>query len=121
MAIILLVQAFFLILNFSTDNTNLKSIRFIFRPYFTYWLSFVQVTILIVMISVYSFAPIGVSQMKTEQNVSIEMFSFEMFFLTIFLKMCMGSFKLVYLGVVYMKKGLANQSWLTYQAGFFIM
>ncbi|XP_057310794.1 inactive rhomboid protein 1-like [Hydractinia symbiolongicarpus] len=39
------------------------------RPYFTYWLSFVQVTILIVMISVYSFAPIGVSQKKTEQNV----------------------------------------------------
>nr|XP_047142960.1 inactive rhomboid protein 1 [Hydra vulgaris] len=41
------------------------------RPYFTYWLSFVQVVVLIVMISVYPFAPIGVSERSTQKNILV--------------------------------------------------
>lgn len=42
------------------------------RPYFTYWLSFVQIVILIVMLSIYPLAEIGVSQktIKEERLIS---------------------------------------------------
>jgi len=39
------------------------------RPYFTYWLSFVQLVILIVMVSVYPFAPVGVSQKQIKEDL----------------------------------------------------
>lgn len=44
---------------------------FLHRPYFTYWVSFVQVVILIVMVSVYPFAPIGFSQKQLTKKVSV--------------------------------------------------
>eukprot|EP00794_Sanderia_malayensis_P008920 gene8920-9872_t len=41
------------------------------RPYFTYYVSFVQLLVLIVMVSVYSFAPVGTSKKTVEKQVII--------------------------------------------------
>ena len=41
------------------------------RPYFTYWISFVQVIVLIVGLSVYGFAPIGFTETEEKRLVSL--------------------------------------------------
>lgn len=40
------------------------------RPFFTYWISFVQTVVLIVGLAVYGFAPIGFTERKIEGVVS---------------------------------------------------
>ena len=42
---------------------------FFFRPFFTYYVSFVQIVVLIVMVSVYSFAPVGTSKKIVQEEV----------------------------------------------------
>ena len=42
---------------------------FCFRPFFTYYVSFVQIVVLIVMVSVYSFAPVGTSKKIVQEEV----------------------------------------------------
>ena len=61
-----LLMSFILISNF--DVLVIFSI-FCFRPFFTYYVSFVQVIVLIVMVSVYSFAPIGTSKKVIQSEV----------------------------------------------------
>ncbi|PFX30963.1 inactive rhomboid protein 1-like isoform X1 [Stylophora pistillata] len=39
------------------------------RPYFTYWISFVQVIVLVVGLAVYGFAPIGFTETKEERLI----------------------------------------------------
>lgn len=46
---------------------------FFCRPYFTYWVTFVQTLIFIVSVAVYGIAPIGVSETETKQIVSYKM------------------------------------------------
>jgi len=41
------------------------------RPFFTYYVSFVQVVVLIVMVSVYSFAPVGTSKKVIQSEVTM--------------------------------------------------
>ena len=41
-----------------------------FRPYFSYWVTFVQIVIFIVSVAVYGIAPIGISTTKVSANVS---------------------------------------------------
>ncbi|CAB4038967.1 Hypothetical predicted protein, partial [Paramuricea clavata] len=42
------------------QDTTLKGSRCAYdRPYFTYWISFVQTTVLIITLAVYGFAPVG--------------------------------------------------------------
>eukprot|EP00795_Rhopilema_esculentum_P009388 gene9388-17092_t len=45
--------------------------RFGLGPFFTYWVSFLQVVILIVMVSVYSFAPVGTSKKTVQEKVTV--------------------------------------------------
>jgi hypothetical protein len=45
-------------------------ILFDFRPYFTYWVTFVQTLIFIVSVAVYGIAPIGVSETEYKDIVS---------------------------------------------------
>lgn len=40
-----------------------------FRPYFTYWVTFVQLVVLIVSMSVYGLAPIGFNKAKESKDV----------------------------------------------------
>ena len=40
------------------------------RPYFTYWVTFVQIAILFISILLYGFGPIGVDQYKRSNMVS---------------------------------------------------
>jgi len=42
-----------------------------FRPYFTYWVTFVQLVIFIVSVSVYGFAPIGFGKKIESQDVLV--------------------------------------------------
>lgn len=42
-----------------------------FRPYFTYWVTFVQVVVCIVSIAVYGFAPIGLGKRVESQDVLV--------------------------------------------------
>ena len=52
----------------------LKLIQFFsfnFRPFFTYWVTFVQVVVFIVAIAVYGIAPIGSSETEYTEAVSI--------------------------------------------------
>ena len=42
-----------------------------FRPFFTYWISFVQLIVLIVGLAVYGFAPIGFTESSEEALVII--------------------------------------------------
>lgn len=42
-----------------------------FRPYFTYWVTFVQTLIFIVSVAVYGIAPIGVSETEYKDIVSL--------------------------------------------------
>ena len=61
---------FTLIVNFMT----LKLIQFFsfnFRPFFTYWVTFVQVVVFIVAIAVYGIAPIGSSETEYTEAVCI--------------------------------------------------
>ena len=44
---------------------------FYFRPYFTYWISFVQLIVLVVGLAVYGFAPIGFTETDKEALVII--------------------------------------------------
>ena len=44
---------------------------FLCRPFFTYWISFVQTVVLIVGLAVYGFAPIGFTERKIEGVVSV--------------------------------------------------
>lgn len=46
-------------------------ISFYFRPFFTYWISFVQLIVLIVGLSVYGFAPIGFTETKIQEVVIV--------------------------------------------------
>lgn len=48
------------------------SINFSFhcRPYFTYWVTFVQILVFIVSVSVYGIAPIGVEETYYDEPVS---------------------------------------------------
>lgn len=40
-----------------------------FRPYFTYWVTFVQIVVFIVSLAVYGIAPIGISTTVKAANV----------------------------------------------------
>ena len=41
------------------------------RPYFTYWITFVQIVVFIVSVSVYGIAPIGVGKRVESQDVLV--------------------------------------------------
>ena len=44
------------------------------RPYFTYWVTFVQVAIMFISILLYGFGPIGVDQYKRSNMVRFKLF-----------------------------------------------
>ncbi|OPL21125.1 hypothetical protein AM593_07347, partial [Mytilus galloprovincialis] len=46
-------------------------------PYFTFWVTFVQLLVFIVSIAVYGIAPIGVSERVTEESVMMPNLAFE--------------------------------------------
>ena len=48
---------------------NLIFLFYNFRPFFTYWISFVQLIVLIVGLAVYGFAPIGFTESTKEALV----------------------------------------------------
>ena len=56
-----------------TNQKNLKCmiVSLSSRPYFTYWISFVQTVVLIVALAVYRFAPIGFTETTKEGVVII--------------------------------------------------
>lgn len=41
------------------------------RPYFTYWITFVQIVVFIVSVSVFGFAPIGVNKKVEKKDVLV--------------------------------------------------
>lgn len=45
-------------------------ILFSFRPYFTYWITFVHIVITLLSCCTYGFAPVGFAQHSTSQLVS---------------------------------------------------
>jgi len=49
---------------------NIKIIIFFFRPFFTYWVTFVQIVVFIVSVAVYGIAPIGHSETIYSEAVS---------------------------------------------------
>ena len=44
---------------------------FCFRPYFTYWVTFVQIVVFITSVSVFGIAPIGVGKKVEKQDVLV--------------------------------------------------
>ena len=62
-----------------------------FRPYFSYWVTFVQIVIFIVSVSVYGYAPIGIGVYKESKNVSFFKETLK-FFLFVFLFNPSGAF-----------------------------
>lgn len=49
----------------------LALVVYYFRPYFTYWITFVQVVVFIVSVSVYGIAPIGVNKRVESRDVLV--------------------------------------------------
>ena len=54
----------------SITHYTLLNYASLYRTFFTYWVSFVQVIILIVMVAIYPFAPIGAGKREIRETVS---------------------------------------------------
>ena len=64
------------------DNTYISY----FRPFFTYWVTFVQVVIFIVAVAVYGIAPIGSSETEYSEAVGVTDLQIKMVLRTILIR-----------------------------------